>query len=105
MSVAPTWVELSRPRKVAHVLPAVIGFFYTSKAEQHESSLEILKTDPIDNGLGNQVSSILVDESIALKLSNVEFDIRSFLDLHTVPDEHGFYLYYESTYDDSFVSR
>ncbi len=104
-SVAPTWVELSHPCKVARVLPAVIGFFYTSKAEQHESSLEILKTDPIDNGLGNQVSSILVDESIALKLSNVEFDIRSFLDLHTVPDEHGFYLYYESTYDDSFVSR
>jgi len=100
VSVAPTWVDLSRPRKVARVLPAVTGFFYPRASNQQETYLDVLMSDS-----PNKISPISVEKNIASKLFDVELSIRAFWDLPTFPDEQGFYPIYEYERNELLLSK
>ena len=100
VSVAPTWVDLSRPRKVARVLPAVTGFFSPSASDQQVTYLDVQKSDS-----PNKISPISVEKNIASKLFDVELSIRTFWDLPTFPDEQGFYSIYEYERNELLLSK
>ena len=102
VSVAPTWVDLSRPCKSAKVLPAISGF-YRAANSLHDSSdaaatSEVVYTQHRSDVGQDRISlkSIIVNQSIARKLLNVEFTIRTFLNLPATPDKDGFYTVFKS---------